>query len=79
MGKKLFAAITGVISLIYLINPSAGILELIPDNIPLLGNLDEAAATALLLSSLRYFGADFTNLLGSKKDKNSEQKKIKGE
>ncbi|MBZ0296407.1 MAG: DUF1232 domain-containing protein [Anaerolineae bacterium] len=28
---------------IYLINPTAGILEFIPDNLPLIGNLDEAA------------------------------------
>jgi hypothetical protein len=28
----------------YLFNPGAGILELLPDNLPLVGNLDEGAA-----------------------------------
>ena len=35
--------------MIYLVNPTAGILEFIPDNLPLIGNLDEAGATALLI------------------------------
>jgi len=41
--------IIGGISLLYLINPTAGIIELIPDNLPILGNLDEAGATVLLI------------------------------
>ncbi len=52
-----------VISSIYLINPSAGILEFIPDNMPIIGNLDEGIAAALLLSCLRYFGIDITGIL----------------
>ncbi|MFM2309570.1 MAG: hypothetical protein RLY87_1692 [Chloroflexota bacterium] len=36
-------------SVIYIINPTAGFLEFIPDNLPLIGNLDEAGATALLI------------------------------
>ena len=39
---------------IYVINPGAGFIELIPDNIPLFGNLDEAAATTLLVLGLQY-------------------------
>ena len=35
----------GVGGLLYLLNPGAGIFELLPDNLPLIGNLDEAAAT----------------------------------
>jgi uncharacterized membrane protein YkvA (DUF1232 family) len=38
-----------VLGLLYLINPGAGVIELIPDNIPGIGNLDEAGATALLI------------------------------
>ena len=36
-------------SLVYLVNPTAGVLEFIPDNIPFLGNLDEAGATTMLI------------------------------
>lgn len=53
--KDVFVFSIGLISLIYLINPTAGIIELIPDNIPLVGNLDEAGASYLLLSALKYF------------------------
>jgi uncharacterized membrane protein YkvA (DUF1232 family) len=38
-----------VFSVIYLVNPTAGVFEFIPDNIPLIGNLDEAGATAMLI------------------------------
>lgn len=65
--KKLFVLFTAIISLIYLLNPTAGFLELIPDNFPVIGNLDEAAAVAILLSALRFFGFDFSNLFGRKK------------
>jgi uncharacterized membrane protein YkvA (DUF1232 family) len=66
MIKKLLAALTGLIAVVYLINPTAGILEFIPDNAPIIGNLDEAAATALLLSALRHFGLDLSNLFGKR-------------
>ena len=64
--KSVVIAIIGIISLIYIINPSAGFIELIPDNFPIVGNLDEAAATVLLLSCLSYFGIDLFNIF--KKD-----------
>jgi uncharacterized membrane protein YkvA (DUF1232 family) len=47
---------------LYLINPTLGVFELIPDNIPFIGNLDEGVATTLLLSGLSYFGYNFTDL-----------------
>lgn len=53
-----FTAIAGI----YLINPTAGILEFVPDNLPLVGNLDEAAAVLIILSTLRYYGLDLTRL-----------------
>lgn len=57
-----FIAICGaIIGIIYILNPTAGVLELIPDNIPLIGNLDEAAAVVLILNCIRYFGVDVTN------------------
>jgi len=32
----------------YLLNPTAGILELLPDNLPWIGNIDEGAAALAL-------------------------------
>ena len=40
----------------YLLNPTAGVLEFIPDVLPVIGNLDEATATAGLLYSLSGLG-----------------------
>jgi len=65
--KSVIVAILGLLSLLYIINPTAGLIEIIPDNFPIIGNLDEAAATALLLSCLSYFGIDIFNIF--KKDK----------
>jgi hypothetical protein len=62
--KAIFVAIVGILSTIYLVNPTLGVFELIPDNLPIIGNLDEGAATALLLSSLAYFGWDLRTLFG---------------
>ncbi len=64
--KKIVAIFTVLLTVIYLINPTMGIFELIPDNIPFIGNLDEVGATGLLLSALKYLGYDFTNLFGKK-------------
>ena len=36
--------ILSIVGCIYLLNPGAGILELLPDSLPLVGNLDEGAA-----------------------------------
>ncbi|HKI50467.1 MAG TPA: DUF1232 domain-containing protein [Geothermobacteraceae bacterium] len=60
--KKLLVMLLGCLALLYILNPGAGLFELIPDNLPLVGNLDEAAAVTLLLICLRYFGIDLTNL-----------------
>ena len=58
--KHLIVFCLGAFSVVYLANPTAGFFELIPDNLPLVGNIDEAAATALLLACLAYFGIDAT-------------------
>jgi uncharacterized membrane protein YkvA (DUF1232 family) len=63
--KKILITVIGVIAGLYLINPTAGIFELIPDNLPLVGNLDEATAAFLLFSSLSYFGFDVRDVFGS--------------
>jgi len=41
---------------LYLINPTLGVFELIPDNLPIIGNLDEVAASAGLLWALKGLG-----------------------
>ena len=56
---------------LYILNPTAGLFEFIPDNLPLVGNLDEAAAVALLLMCLSYFGIDLPNIF--KRDKDDEK------
>ncbi len=40
---------------LYLLNPTAGILEFLPDNIPFIGNLDEGAAFMLVWAGLLEF------------------------
>lgn len=54
--SRVFAAVGVVLGGIYLLNPTAGLFELIPDNFPIIGNLDEAAATALVIYGLQHFG-----------------------
>jgi hypothetical protein len=39
-----------------------GIFEL-PDNLPIVGNLDEVAASIWLMASLKHFGIDITDFL----------------
>jgi hypothetical protein len=64
---KRIASITGiVVSSIYLLNFSFGFVEL-PDYLPIIGNLDEFAAAALLIASLKHFGIDLTDFLVVKK------------
>ncbi len=67
--KKTIIVITGVLSALYLLNPTAGLFEILPDNIPFIGNIDEATATTLLLASLGYFGIDVSNFFKKNKDK----------
>lgn len=67
--KSFFIGLIGILSVIYLINPTLGVFELFPDNLPIVGNLDEAAATTLLLSALSYFGIDLHNFFKRKNEK----------
>ena len=61
--KNIIVACMGIISALYLCNIGVGVIEFIPDNIPFVGNLDEASAAILLLMCLRYFGFDLTKIL----------------
>ena len=59
--------VLGLFSAVFLLNPGFGALFEIPDNIPIIGNLDEAAAAAILISCLAYFGVDIGSIFGRKK------------
>ena len=53
-GLKKFASIIGlIIGVIYILNPTFGVFELIPDNLPYIGNLDEASAVLLILACIK--------------------------
>jgi uncharacterized membrane protein YkvA (DUF1232 family) len=65
--KDKLMAFVGLVCLVYLANPTFGLFELLPDNLPIIGNLDEAAAVGGILSVLRYFGYDFTAWFSVKK------------
>ena len=52
--------VAAAIGLIYVLNPTMGIFELLPDNLPLIGNLDEGVAFLLI-----WFG--LVEYLGGKK------------
>ena len=43
------------VGILYLLNPTAGLIELIPDNLPLVGNLDEAAAAFFVWQGLNQY------------------------
>lgn len=60
--KILISFLMVIIGGIYILNPTLGVFELIPDNIPFIGNLDEAGAVYLIISGLRYLGLDLSNL-----------------
>lgn len=64
--KKILAVIVALLSALYIINPGFGVFEFIPDNIPLVGNLDEATATGLLIASLRYLGVRLPSIFEKK-------------
>ena len=60
--KKIIVFCLGVLAALYILNPTAGLFEIIPDNLPFIGNLDEAAAVALLLMCLKFFGIDLPDI-----------------
>lgn len=51
---SIWALLGVVVGGIYILNPTLGLFELLPDNAPGIGNLDEAGAAALLIFGLRY-------------------------
>ncbi len=75
--KKLWHVLVGIVALIYLLNPSAGFFELIPDNFPIIGNLDEVGAAIVLLAVLRSFGFDLTGFFKRRVGPSSKDPKNK--
>jgi len=61
--KRVGVFLIGVFCVIYLLNPGAGVFELIPDNIPFFGNLDEVTAVATLYMCLNYLGFSLSRFL----------------
>ena len=74
--KEVVIIIVAVIATLYLLNPTAGILELLPDNLPVVGNLDEAGAVTILISTLGYYGIDMSKLYGRKKKPTRKVRRI---
>ena len=60
--KRITAIFGIIVSTFYLLNFTMGVFE-IPDNLPIIGNLDELAAAILLIASLKHFGIDITDFL----------------
>lgn len=59
--KKILAMLSGVMSVAYLILETFTVIDL-----PVIGNMDEAAATIVLVAVLKYFGYDLTSFFGKK-------------
>lgn len=47
--------LVAALGLVYILNPTLGILELLPDNLPIVGNLDEGAAFMMIWYGLVEF------------------------
>ena len=75
--RAIIVVLVGIVSFIYLVNPTSGLVELIPDFIPVVGNLDEAGAMALLVAVLGYFGFDISNLFKKKDKKNDKNENVR--
>jgi uncharacterized membrane protein YkvA (DUF1232 family) len=44
--------VLAILGVLYLLNPTFGVLEFIPDNLPIIGNMDEGVATMLILAGI---------------------------
>ena len=55
---KVSAAMVALVSAVYLLNPGFGVFELLPDNLPGVGNLDEAFFQYAFFVSLAALGVN---------------------
>jgi hypothetical protein len=56
-GARALALLGAILGVMYLLNPGAGVFELLPDNLPFVGNLDEVGATMLVANAIRVLRA----------------------
>lgn len=63
--KNMVIIALGALGMLYLMFPTLGLFELIPDAIPFIGSLDEFTATMLVINTLAYYGLDLGRLYGS--------------
>lgn len=73
--RDLLVLASGILSALYLLNIGFGVAVFIPDNVPIFGNLDEAAATGLLINCLAYFGLDVSRFLRRKSNESKPEPK----
>ena len=67
IGGTIVAIVVAILCVIYMLNPTAGFLEFIPDNLPVIGNVDEGLIMILLLGCLKYLGLDIPLTKASQK------------
>ena len=65
-GKDFLMLGVGFISILYLLNFTFGLIEFLPDVLPLVGNLDEVVITGILISVLSYFNINTTHFFKRK-------------
>ncbi|MGB0925364.1 MAG: DUF1232 domain-containing protein [Minisyncoccia bacterium] len=65
--KDFFVALSGIVGVIYVLNFGFGVVELLPDALPFVGHIDEAAALLLVHMAADYFGWNIGSFF--KKDK----------
>ena len=53
---RILASLILVLGLVYIGNPTGGVMELLLDNLPVIGNLDEGLAAYVIMMALRYLG-----------------------
>lgn len=59
--KDYIMLLLGIVSLTYLLNFTFGIVEILPDTLPFIGNIDEVLVTGVLVSVLEYFNINITS------------------